>query len=119
MAELVDYNNKDIGFHYSTEEQWTGEYWIDGKKIYTKTFIGSFRWGDNLLTNVSTLIHAMGQGKIDDNIRLVPYFETDFLLYVEQQKESTDKVNIYITKNNTQYNATDCKIVVMYTKINE
>ena len=25
-------------FTYSTEEQWTGEYWIDGKKIYTRTF---------------------------------------------------------------------------------
>ena len=40
MAELVDYNNNDIGFHYSTEEQWTGKYWIDGKKIYTKTITG-------------------------------------------------------------------------------
>ncbi len=27
---------KDVYFKYSTEEQWTGEYWIDGKKIYTK-----------------------------------------------------------------------------------
>lgn len=25
---------------YSTEEVFTGEYWIDGKKIYKKTFIG-------------------------------------------------------------------------------
>lgn len=25
-------------FTYSTTEQWTGEYWIDGKKIYTRTF---------------------------------------------------------------------------------
>lgn len=25
---------------YSTEEQRTGEYWIDGKKIYRKTFSG-------------------------------------------------------------------------------
>lgn len=27
---------KDIYFKYSTSEQWTGEYWEDGKKIYTK-----------------------------------------------------------------------------------
>lgn len=27
------------GFQYSTEEQWTGRYWIDGKKIYTILFI--------------------------------------------------------------------------------
>ena len=29
------------GFSYSTEEQWTGEYWIDGKKIYQKTIVQS------------------------------------------------------------------------------
>ena len=28
---------KDVYFKYSTDEQWTGEYWLDGKKIYTKT----------------------------------------------------------------------------------
>lgn len=27
---------KDIYFKYSSAEQWTGEYWEDGKKIYTK-----------------------------------------------------------------------------------
>ena len=28
---------KNVYFQYSTEEQFTGEYWEDGKKIYTKT----------------------------------------------------------------------------------
>lgn len=28
---------KNVYSQYSTEEQFTGEYWIDGKKIYTKT----------------------------------------------------------------------------------
>ena len=27
------------GIDYSTEEQWTGRHWIDGKKIYQKTVI--------------------------------------------------------------------------------
>lgn len=27
---------KDVYFKYSIEEQWTGEYWLDGKKIYSK-----------------------------------------------------------------------------------
>lgn len=32
-------NYKDLtAFTYSTTEQWTGEYWIDGKKIYTRVF---------------------------------------------------------------------------------
>lgn len=27
---------KDVYFKYSTDEQWTGEYWIDGKKYIAK-----------------------------------------------------------------------------------
>ena len=36
---IIDTTNyKDLtAFTYSTSEQWTGEYWIDGKKIYQKT----------------------------------------------------------------------------------
>ena len=29
---------KNIHFQYSTKEQFTGEYWIDGKKIYQKSY---------------------------------------------------------------------------------
>lgn len=29
---------KDVCFEFSTEEQWTGDYWVDGKKIYQRTF---------------------------------------------------------------------------------
>lgn len=32
---------KDVYFKYSTNEQFTGEYWIDGKKIYCKTIKSS------------------------------------------------------------------------------
>lgn len=32
---------KDVYFKYSTEEQWIGEYWIDGKKIYQKVIVYS------------------------------------------------------------------------------
>lgn len=38
------------GFQYSTTEQWTGKYWIDGKKIYTKTLtVPSFKNADKLI----------------------------------------------------------------------
>lgn len=43
---------KDIYFKYSTEEQFTGEYWIDGKKIYQKSYnlgtINAFRKIENI-----------------------------------------------------------------------
>lgn len=29
---------KDVYFKYSTEEQFTGEYWIDGKKYIVKLY---------------------------------------------------------------------------------
>ena len=32
----ADYINTVLEKHYSTEEQFTGKYWIDGKKIYRK-----------------------------------------------------------------------------------
>ena len=30
-------NGKEVFFKYSNAEQFTGSYWIDGKKIYEKT----------------------------------------------------------------------------------
>lgn len=29
---------KDVYLKYSTNEQWTGEYWIDGHKIYQVSY---------------------------------------------------------------------------------
>ena len=41
---------KDVYFKYSTSEQFTGEYWLDGKKIYTKTV----EYDGNNKTNINT-----------------------------------------------------------------
>lgn len=30
---------KDVYFRYSNDEQWTGRYWVDGKKIYNKVIV--------------------------------------------------------------------------------
>lgn len=37
MSETLANIEKLGGIDYSTEEQWTGKRWIDGKKIYQKT----------------------------------------------------------------------------------
>lgn len=34
---------KNVYLQYSSDEQFTGEYWIDGKKIYTKTLVAPMR----------------------------------------------------------------------------
>lgn len=44
LFKLKDNNRlqrKNTFFRYSVDEQFTGEYWIDGKKIYCKTIVGS------------------------------------------------------------------------------
>lgn len=42
---------KNIHFQYSTKEQFTGEYWLDGKKIYCKTITGSSGGKTSVLIN--------------------------------------------------------------------
>lgn len=47
---IKDLNNV-TSFKYSTEEQWTGDYWVDGKKIYTKTVAVDFNDGENTISH--------------------------------------------------------------------
>ena len=47
---------KDVYFKYSTDEQWTGEYWIDGKKIYAKVIpVSGFSSTKNISHGISNL----------------------------------------------------------------
>lgn len=47
---------KDVYFKYSTDEQWTGEYWIDGKKIYCKVvYVSGFTKDKYVSHNISNL----------------------------------------------------------------
>lgn len=47
---------KDVYFKYSTDEQWTGEYWIDGKKIYCKVVsVSGFTKDKYVVHNISNL----------------------------------------------------------------
>ena len=59
----ADYINSALEEHYSTEETFTGKYWIDGKKIYRKVInVGThtFSNGDNKfahgISNLETVI---------------------------------------------------------------
>lgn len=56
----------DDSLNYSTEEQWTGKLWIDGKKIYQKTFeCGPMPSSGNssipiLVDDIETLVELKG-----------------------------------------------------------
>ena len=50
---------KDVYFKYSTEEQFTGEYWIDGKKIYCKVIsVSGFTKDKYVAHNISMMPRA-------------------------------------------------------------
>lgn len=50
LAKPVDY------FQYSSEEQFTGKYWLDGKKIYIRTLEINDQSQKHGLNNVSTIV---------------------------------------------------------------
>lgn len=66
----ISVNGALSGINYSTSEQDTGLTWIDGKKIYQKTFTGSIttytdsnlrrQHQTSILSNVSTLVSSSG-----------------------------------------------------------
>ena len=51
-----------VNFKYSSQEQWTGNYWLDGSKIYTKTVAVDFNNDTNKIphgiTNFGALIYC-------------------------------------------------------------
>ena len=101
---------KDIYFKYSTEEQFTGEYWIDGKKIYQKSYnlgtINAFKKIENI-------------ANFDRNIRYEFSMRANDKISGMNENSSTDLFvttggDVYINTNgNTRY---DVVLTLWYTK---
>lgn len=101
---------KDIYFKYSTEEQFTGEYWIDGKKIYVKSYnlgtINAFKKIENI-------------ANFDRNIRYEFSMRANDKISGMNGNSSTDLFvttggDVYINTNgNTRY---DVVLTLWYTK---
>ncbi|RGS85128.1 hypothetical protein DWX69_14835 [Thomasclavelia ramosa] len=101
---------KDIYFKYSTEEQFTGEYWIDGKKIYQKSYnlgtINAFKKIENI-ANFDRNIRYEFSMRANDKISGVNgVASTDLFV--------TTGGDVYINTNgNTRY---DVVLTLWYTK---
>lgn len=57
------FQRKDIFYQYSKSEQFTGEYWVDGKKIYAlyiESTVGNLQNAINNNHSISTLIEVHG-----------------------------------------------------------
>lgn len=101
---------KDIYFKYSTEEQFTGDYWIDGKKIYVKSYnlgtINAFKKIENI-------------ANFDRNIRYEFSMRANDKISGMNGNSSTDLFvttggDVYINTNgNTRY---DVVLTLWYTK---
>lgn len=76
MSETLANMEKLGGIDYSTEEQWTGRRWIDGKKVYQcsevitipniAAFTRTWVYGNKVISNVDTVINILGIVKSND-----------------------------------------------------
>lgn len=49
-------DEKNVYFQYSIEEQFTGKYWVDGKKIYTRSYFTNTSGAEiNIAHNISNI----------------------------------------------------------------
>lgn len=88
---------KDVYFKYSTEEQFTGEYWINGVKIYCKVIlVTEFDSKDKYVPhNISDLYRVLSCDlfmKISDG--------TDHMMPRAHKDDDHDGISIQITKTN-------------------
>lgn len=127
MIKLFDFisgtrlRKQNVYFQYSTEEQFTGEYWIDGKKIYQKvvTWTGDISRTAHGITNLDmvTDYRVIAKSGVDSYYYSFPkvyysngsagtFYDTDFFI---------DNTNIRCA-NNTSYAGYIFYCVIKYTK---
>ena len=87
---------KDVYFKYSTDEQWTGEYWIDGKKIYCKVVsVSGFTKDKYVAHNISNLHRIL-------SCDLFVMFNdgTNHMMPRAHKDNDNDGISVQVTKTN-------------------
>ncbi len=103
---------------YSTSEQFTGAYWIDGKPIYKKTInFGSLpnnarKAVDHNVANIDKIIETKGYANERADFLPLPYSNVQ-ISYVIQVWSTTTQVFAQTGINRTTYSA---YITIFYTK---
>ena len=112
--------NSSSPLDYSTNEQKTGQKWIDGKDIYQKTFIsdGGTSHTETIstnLSNVSRIIKIEGMvTRPDEKIYSLPAYNHEAVGYGCAVNIKSDFSEIYLQSNN--WNPTDIIVTLYYTK---
>lgn len=109
-------------FTYSTSERWTGDYWIDGKKIYCKTVsLGAMpnnttKYVAHGVTNIDRFIKIDGVAKASSNGNhlILPY--VNFYNSYSSITFYVGKINIELHTggNNSAYDSG--YVILYYTK---
>lgn len=110
--------NNNITNCYSETEQETGKTWLDDKKVYRKSFSGSYASGTTILTNVDNIISLTGDMLISGSKRAVPFFKFSNSLSYEGTvmiKSNGDVIILAVDGNNNVTAQTD--IIIEYTKL--
>ena len=103
---------------YFTTETDTGMKWIDGKTIYRKVITGSIAHDDTLMSNIDTFINAYGSGFVSNRYRIAGFclYLNNALYTMAFCKNSSNQIKAEIYNNNATTTATNCNIVLEYTK---
>lgn len=123
---FVSQETLDAQRTYSTEEQWTGEYWVDGKKIYRKYIEVTL---DAATKTVPHLIDNIGDFKRFDLSKscieispngnpspvVVPMYVRG-TYYTAVEYTSGDKIAIYLGSELLNYKPVTAKLILIYTK---
>lgn len=114
------------GFHYSTDEQFTGKYWIDGKKIYQKSVAVTIPTTSSSgvlvsanydigLTNIDSAWIPEGFFSDGNNSCCLPMFITN-TNNITKALISMHTFQLTIYSNNMAANGKTAYITVEYTK---
>lgn len=111
--------NELLNLQYSTEEQFTGKYWIDSKKIYQKVIIKTITNERDItiplnITNLRQIIEVkIVAGKADTNIFYpVPAKASITGNYIENWAIVNGSLRMFMSLDLN----TDLNIIVSYTK---
>ena len=106
------------GGNYSTTEQKTGQYWIDGKEIYRKVIDfgalpnATYKNVQHGISNLDTVVRQFGFTNINGTILPIPAANPDPQYSMTLQTTSSI-VTVMTGTNRTSYNAI---IILEYTK---
>ena len=98
MPKLIDKDgNELLNLQMSTDEHWTGKYWIDGKKIYCKVIlVNGFDSNDVYVAhNISNLYSVLSC-----DLFMKTSDETNHMIPRTHKDQDHDGISIQVTKKN-------------------